>query len=125
MILVVLELADSKSSARLPRSLSLALAFSLAFTLGRAVAAGAGETAAPAWGMYNKTYDSQRYSPLQLINRGNVSRLRPVCETEVGEMAPLQSGLLVVGRRLFLTTPRTTLAPSRPCLTTLNPCRTA
>ena len=67
-------------------------------------------TATPGWPSYNMGYDSQRYSKLTQITPDNVGGLRPVCETQVGEMGPLQSGLLVIGRRIYLTTPRTTLA---------------
>ena len=30
------------------------------------------------WLMYNRTYDSQRYSPLKQIDKGNVDQLRMV-----------------------------------------------
>jgi len=66
--------------------------------------------AAVGWPSYNLGYSSERYSPLAEITPRNVGRLGPVCETQVGEMGPFQSGLLVIGRRLYLTTPRSTLA---------------
>lgn len=62
------------------------------------------------WSSYNKGYAGQRYSPLKQINRSNVASLRPVCEVELGEPGSFQSGLVVIGRTLYLTTPHTTLA---------------
>jgi alcohol dehydrogenase (cytochrome c) len=84
--------------------------------LGACWLAGAGGLAAAApqtgaeWFTFNKGYDAERYSPLAQINRRNVAHLKPLCETQVGEMGSLQSGILVVGHVLYLATPRTTLA---------------
>lgn len=86
---------------------SLLLIALLGAGLAPPAAARAAETG---WLTYNKDYDSQRYSSLTEINRGNVSRLTPLCEAQLGDMGALQSGILVVGTRLYLATPRTTLA---------------
>jgi alcohol dehydrogenase (cytochrome c) len=66
--------------------------------------------AAAGWPSYNMGYASERYSDLAQITPDNVGGLEPICETQVGEMGPFQSGLLVIGRRMYLTTPRSTLA---------------
>ena len=68
------------------------------------------ENSSDGWMTYNKGYDSQRYSSLTQINTHTVSRLKPLCETELGDMGSLQSGILIVGSRLFVSTPRTTVA---------------
>ena len=94
------------------RLASALLTLALECALGAAPRAGAGANArvSQGWPGYNGDYESQRYSPLDQITPRNVAGLRSICETQVGEMGALQSGLLVVGRRLYLTTPRSTLA---------------
>src|SRR5689334_9112399 len=67
-------------------------------------------SAAADWPMYNNGYDSQRYSPLDQINTANVSRLQRVCDLTLGENAAFQTGPLVVGNVMVLTTPHTTVA---------------
>ncbi len=74
------------------------------------IGAAQGAPTSDGWMTYNKGYDSQRYSGLAQINTRNVSQLRPLCETELGDMGSLQSGILIVGSRLFVATPRTTVA---------------
>jgi alcohol dehydrogenase (cytochrome c) len=93
-------------------ALAAALLLALEGGLGAATRADqqANEEVAQGWPGYNGDYASERYSPLEQITPNNVAGLKPVCETQVGEMGSFQSGLLVVGRRLYLTTPRSTLA---------------
>jgi alcohol dehydrogenase (cytochrome c) len=62
------------------------------------------------WPAYNNTADGQRYSPLDQINTKNVSQLKRVCELQLGEEGPFQTGPVVVGDRMFLTTAHTTVA---------------
>lgn len=66
--------------------------------------------AAADWPTYNNGYDSQRYSPLDQINTANVGRLRRVCDLTLGENASFQTGPLVIGNVMYLTTPHTTVA---------------
>src|SRR5690348_9941973 len=46
------------------------------------------------WSMYNRTYDSQRYSPLKQIDKGNVDQLRMVWTRSQG--AGAQEGIPLV-----------------------------
>jgi alcohol dehydrogenase (cytochrome c) len=62
------------------------------------------------WRGYNNTYDGQRFSALTAINRGNVKSLRPACEVALGDDGSFQSGLVVVGNSLFVTTAHTVVA---------------
>src|SRR5919199_1719669 len=64
------------------------------------------------WPSYNNSYDGQRYTALSQIDTRNVSRLKPVCELKLGEEGPFQTGPLVIGETMFLTTAHTTAAIS-------------
>jgi alcohol dehydrogenase (cytochrome c) len=64
------------------------------------------------WTGYNNTHDGQRFAALDQINTGNVSQLKEVCELKLGEDGPFQSGPVVVGDRMFVTTAHTTVAMS-------------
>ena len=99
----------------------LAVAVTLAATTGATacersspqVAAGSVDPTVDAdWPAYARTLDGQRYSPLGAINRSNVTQLRPVCELRLGEEGPFQTGPLVIGDTMFLTTAHTTAAMS-------------
>jgi alcohol dehydrogenase (cytochrome c) len=62
------------------------------------------------WPSYNKTLDGQRYSELAQITPSNVARLKPVCELGLGEEGGFQTGPVVIGDTMFLTTAHTTVA---------------
>ncbi len=62
------------------------------------------------WASYNGGYDSQRFSALNQITAANVAGLRPLCEVKLGEEGSFQSGPLVVGDTLIVTTPHSTIA---------------
>ena len=62
------------------------------------------------WPSYNRTLDGQRYSPLTQITTRNVTQLKPVCELVVGEEGGFQTGPVVVGDTMFLTTAHSTVA---------------
>ena len=62
------------------------------------------------WRSYNRTLDGQRYSPLTQITPQNVTQLKPVCELTVGEEGGFQTGPIVVGDTMYLTTAHTTVA---------------
>jgi alcohol dehydrogenase (cytochrome c) len=62
------------------------------------------------WPGYNGSHDGQRYSTLKQVNTSNVARLRPVCEIRLGEEGPLQTGPVVVGNTMVVTTALTTVA---------------
>lgn len=56
------------------------------------------------WITVNKDYSSQRYVNLDQITPENVGTLREVCETQLNEPRWFSSGLLMVGRTLYVTT---------------------
>ncbi len=62
------------------------------------------------WLTYNRTLEGNRGSPLAEIDTGNVARLHPVCTFALGERASFQSGPVVVGGTMFVTTAERTWA---------------
>ncbi len=66
--------------------------------------------AASDWITVNKDYSSQRYVDLDQITPANVARLNEVCEIELNEPSWFTSGLLMVGRTIYASTPRATYA---------------
>jgi len=87
-------------------------------TAGAATAAGAAASATEAvpalpgsdWEGYNKSLDGQRYSLLDQINTTNASNLVEVCRARIAARGSLQSGLVVVGDAIFVTTATETFA---------------
>jgi hypothetical protein len=59
------------------------------------------------WPSYNRSLDGQRYSPLAQITTENVARLKPVCEMAMGEEGGFQTGPVVIGDTMFVTTAHT------------------
>ena len=62
------------------------------------------------WITVNKDYSSQRYVDLDQITPENVSGLKEVCEIQLNQPVLFSSGLLMVGRTLFVATNRQTVA---------------
>ena len=62
------------------------------------------------WITINKDYSSQRYVDLDQITPSNVGALREVCELQLNEPASFSSGLLKVGRTLYVSTFHATYA---------------
>ncbi|MCI0601302.1 MAG: PQQ-binding-like beta-propeller repeat protein, partial [Beijerinckiaceae bacterium] len=62
------------------------------------------------WITINKDYSSQRYVDLDQITPANVGKLKEVCEIQLNEPVWFSSGILKVGRTLYVNTPRTTTA---------------
>jgi alcohol dehydrogenase (cytochrome c) len=62
------------------------------------------------WPSYNRTLTSERFSPLAQITRANVDNLRPICIYDSGLDTSFQTGPIVVGRVLYATTEKETLA---------------
>ena len=56
------------------------------------------------WSEYNNGLDGQRFAALDRINTRNVTQLKRVCELTLGEEGTFQSGPIVVGDRMFVTT---------------------
>lgn len=62
------------------------------------------------WEHHNKLLDAQRYSPLDQINVSNAGQLVEVCRVRVGSRGTFESGPIVVGAAMFVTTPADTYA---------------
>ena len=56
------------------------------------------------WPSYNRTLSSDRYSPLNQINRTNVGRLKVVCTYDLGGFSAFETGLIMVNGALIGTT---------------------
>jgi alcohol dehydrogenase (cytochrome c) len=70
----------------------------------------AAQTAATDWPSYNRTLTSERYAPLDQINRANVSKLKQLCVYDLNVDASFQTGPIVIGRVLYATTDKEILA---------------
>jgi glucose dehydrogenase len=57
------------------------------------------------WPAYNGDVNGDHYSPLNQINRGNVSRLLVAWRFDTGEIGQIQTNPLIVGRTLYGYTP--------------------
>src|SRR5262245_66660065 len=68
------------------------------------------DTAATDWPSYNRTLTSERYAPLDQINKSNVSRLKQLCVYDLDVDVNFQTGPIVVGRTMYLTADREILA---------------
>ena len=73
-------------------------------------ALGAASDAATDWPSYNRTLTSERYAPLDQINRNNVARLKQVCVYDLDVDVNFQAGPLVIGRTMYVTADREILA---------------
>ena len=76
----------------------------------------ASAAAAADWPSYNNGYPSQRFSPLTEITPENATTLKPVCEIALGDDGAFQSGPVMVGDTIYVTTSHTTVAlDARDC----------
>jgi PQQ-dependent dehydrogenase (methanol/ethanol family) len=57
------------------------------------------------WLLHGRTYDNQRYSPLQQITAANVKSLTPVALLQTGMTASFEATPIVVNGVMYLTTP--------------------
>lgn len=62
------------------------------------------------WFTVNKDYSSQRYVDLDQITPANVGELEKICELQLNVATWFNSGLLMVGRTLYVNTLRSTYA---------------
>jgi alcohol dehydrogenase (cytochrome c) len=56
------------------------------------------------WRSYNRTLTSERYSPLDQINRGNAAGLKVLCTYDTGQYSGFQTGPIIVDGALIGTT---------------------
>src|ERR1700675_4855706 len=76
----------------------------LSYPAARAAAADSNAPAAEEWPNYNNEYKGQRFSPLTEISSRNVESLEEVCRLKVSDSGSLQTGPVVVGQAMYLTT---------------------
>lgn len=62
------------------------------------------------WITINKGYRSHRFVDLTQITKNNVNKLNEICEIQLNEPTFFSSGLLKIGRTLYVNTYRTTYA---------------
>ena len=62
------------------------------------------------WLTYNRTLEGHRGSPLADIDTANVARLHPVCTFPLSERISFQSGPVVTGGTMYVTSPEHTWA---------------
>ena len=74
------------------------------------LACSSGAYGADEWITVNKDYSSQRYVDLDQITPQNVSGLKELCELQLNEASWFSSGLLMVGRTIYVSTLRATYA---------------
>lgn len=86
------------------------IVFALVFGFAAMLVGAAEPTAGSGWLMYNGGYSADRFSPLTQITRDNVGKLMETGRYELPETTSFQSGPLVVGDTLFVTTATSTYA---------------
>jgi alcohol dehydrogenase (cytochrome c) len=57
------------------------------------------------WMLYGRTYNNQRYSPLDQINTGNVGSLEPAAIIQTGVTGSYEVSPIVINGIMFITTP--------------------
>lgn len=77
---------------------------------GAALAQAPGGPPPAEWWTYNRTWQGDRYSPLDQITTANVAGLRPVCTYDLGERLNFQTGPIVIGGTMYLTSDSSTHA---------------
>jgi alcohol dehydrogenase (cytochrome c) len=98
-------------TAREIAGMSRWIALGALLAIGAGILAGAARAAtADDWITINKNYSSQRYVDLDQINPANIGKLHEVCEIQLNEPILFSTGLLKVGRTLYVNTARFTVA---------------
>jgi PQQ-dependent dehydrogenase (methanol/ethanol family) len=97
---------------RSARLLIIGLAFAVSTGVPAFYVAGSDAAAPPPeqWITINKDYSSQRYVDLDQITPANVGGLKEVCELQLNEPSSFNSGMLMVGRTIYVDTLRATYA---------------
>jgi alcohol dehydrogenase (cytochrome c) len=62
------------------------------------------------WPSYNRTLTSERFAPLASITPDNVARLQIACTYDLGIDTSFQTGPIVVGRVMYVTSEKETIA---------------
>jgi alcohol dehydrogenase (cytochrome c) len=62
------------------------------------------------WPSFNRTLTSERYAPLDEINRRNVGRLKQLCVYDLDVATGFETGPIVIGRTMYATTDKEIMA---------------
>ena len=89
---------------------TIAAAVALALAASSFGARPAAQNSGTDWPSYNRTLTSDRFSPLDQINRSNVSKLKQLCVYDLNVDTSFQTGPIVIGRTLYATTDKEILA---------------
>ena len=81
-----------------------------ALALGSAMFAARADAPASDWPSYNRLLSSDRYAPFKQINTTNVARLKQLCVYDLAVEVSFQSGPILIGRVLYVTTEKDTVA---------------
>jgi alcohol dehydrogenase (cytochrome c) len=99
-----------RSLVRLMRSLAALLVMTFLVCIVSHYSQAAENATSADWPMYNGRYSGDRFSPLQQITRDNVTSLAEVGRYELPETTSFQSGPIVIGDAMFVTTATSTYA---------------
>src|SRR6476661_6332319 len=92
------------------RATTIAAAVALALVASSFGAQPAAQNSGTDWPSYNRTLTSDRFSPLDQINRSNASRLKQLCVYDLNVDTSFQTGPIVIGRTMYVTTDKEILA---------------
>ena len=92
------------------RTNTIAAAVALALAASSFGAQPAAQNSGTDWPSYNRTLTSDRFSPLDQINRSNVSKLKQLCVYDLNVDTSFQTGPIVIGRTMYATTDKEILA---------------
>src|SRR5215469_10857973 len=81
-----------------------------ALVLGTAMFAARADAPISDWPSYNRLLSSERYAPFKQINTTNVAGLKQLCVYDLEVEVSFQSGPIVIGRTLYVTTDKDMVA---------------
>ena len=92
------------------RTHTIAAAVALALAASSFGAQPAAQNSGTDWPSYNRTLTSDRFSPLDQINRSNASKLKQLCVYDLNVDTNFQTGPIVIGGTLYATTDKDIVA---------------
>jgi alcohol dehydrogenase (cytochrome c) len=104
------DMNDRMTARAFRRTHRIAAAFIVIATAACIATLRAADTLVGDWPSYNRTLTSERYAPLDQINRTNVARLKQLCVYDLNVDTSFQTGPIVVGGTLYATTDKEILA---------------
>jgi alcohol dehydrogenase (cytochrome c) len=103
-------MANKDFSRRAVLQASVAACFALVAVATFAQAPRAADAGLTDWPSYNRTLTSERYVPLDQINKTNVANLRQICVYDLNVDTRFETGPIVIGQTLYGTTDTDTFA---------------